>query len=266
MQVVPSNESFTITKNRRRTTARDAGWSGCPYDQYPKFGQYITIVSKPIASPLQHLYVYFFWFFAVMVAYYLFTFVISLSCYPLARYTTIPAVIFLCFSGVGVSYLLDRYFTQAKRRLASLFIAATILIPIALGFFSHPSENAIAEKLRAISPLTNPPTYYFDFVADCRKTLADGSRLLLDTRNYNHRLLYLDLYEYHNQIDYYWPSTDSLLGFIERTHPPLLVRTDLPRPDKPIFDTANGSVSITAGGVKYHLLARQGIYCLYATQ
>jgi hypothetical protein len=206
----------------------------------------------------------FFWLFAVMVAYYLFTFVISLSCYPLARYTTIPAVIFLCFSGVGVSHLLDRYFTQAKHRLAPLLIAATLLVPIGLGFFSHPSENAIAEKLRAISPVTNPPTYYFDFVDDCRKTLADGSRLLLDTRNYNHRLLYLDLYQYRDQIDYYWPSTDSLLSFIGATHPPFVVRTDFPRPDKPIFDTANGSASITVTGVKYHLLARRGIYCLYA--
>ena len=206
----------------------------------------------------------FVWLFAVTVAYYLLTFVISLSYYPLARYTTIPAVIFLCFSGVGVSYLLDRYFTQAKRRLAPLFIAATILVPVGLGFFSRPSENAIAEKLRAISPLTNPPTYYFDFVDDCRKTLADGSRLLLDTRNYNHRLLYLDLYQYRDQIDYYWPSTDSLLNFIGMTHPPFVVRTDFPRPDKPIFDTANGSASIIATGVRYHLLARRGIYCLYA--
>ena len=206
----------------------------------------------------------FFWLLAVMVVYYLLTFVVSLSRYPLARFTTIPAIIFLCFSGIGFSYLLDRYSTQAKRRLALLFIAATVLVPIGLGFFSHPSENAIAEKLRAISPVTNPPTYYFDFVADCRKTLAGGSRMLLDTRNYNHRLLYLDLYQYRDQIDYYWPSTDSLLSFISTTHPQFVIRTDLPRPDKPIFDTASGSASITATGVTYHLLARRGIYCLYA--
>jgi len=206
----------------------------------------------------------FFWLISVMVAYYLLTFVISLSRYPLARFTTIPAVLFLCYSGVGVSYLLDRYFMRARRRLIPLFIAATILVPIGLAFFSHPSEDAIAEKLRAISPLTNPPAYYFDFVDDCRETLADGSRLLLDTRNYNHRLLYLDLYQYRDQIDYYWPSTDSLLRFIGAAHPPFVVRTDYPRPEKPIFDTANGSATITAAGVKYHLLARRGIYCLYA--
>ena len=159
-------------------------------------------------------------------------------------------------------YVLERWPTF--RRLIPVLALITILVPVGLGFFSRPSENGIAEKLRAISPVTNPPTYYFDFVDDCRKTLADGSRLLLDTRNYNHRLLYLDLYRYHDQIDYYWPSTDSLLSFIGTTHPPFVVRTDFPRPDKPIFDAANGSVSISAAGVKYHLLARRGIYCLYA--
>lgn len=202
-----------------------------------------------------------FWVFAVMIFYYLQTFVITLSRYPLARFTTIPAILFICFSGVGVVHVLERWPTF--RRVIPVLAMITVLVPVGLGFFSHPSENAIAEKLRAVSPMTNPPTYYFDFVADCRKTLAGGSRLLLDTRNYNHRLLYLDLYQYRDQIDYYWPSTDSLLSFIGVTHPPFVVRTDFPRPDKPIFDTANGSVSITATGVKYHLLARRGIYCLY---
>jgi hypothetical protein len=206
----------------------------------------------------------FFWLLAVMVVYYLLTFVISLSRYPLARFTTIPAVIFLCFSGVGMVYVLERW--PIFRRVIPVLALITILVPIGLGFFSHPSENAIAEKLRAISPVTNPPTYYFDFVDDCRKTLASGNRLLLDARNYNHRLLYLDLYQYRDQIDYYWPSTDSLLSFIGATHPPFVVRTDFPRPDKPIFDTANGSASIAAAGLEYHLLARRGIYCLYATE
>jgi hypothetical protein len=206
----------------------------------------------------------FFWLFAVMVVYYLLTFVISLSRYPLARFTTIPTVFFLCFSGVGFVFVMDHLQAVWRRRLIPALALITILVPIGLSFFSHPSENAIAEKLRAISPVTNPPTYYFDFVDDCRKTLASGSRLLLDVRNYNHRLLYLDLYRYRDRIDYYWLSTDSILSFIDTTHPAFVVRTDFPRPDKPIFDNANGSASITATGVKYHLLARRGIYCLYA--
>lgn len=206
----------------------------------------------------------FFWLFAVMVAYYLLTFVISLSRYPLARFTTIPTVIFLCFSGMGFVFAMDLLPPVWRRRVIRVLALITILFPIGLGFFSHPSENLIAEKLRAISPVTNPPTYYFEFVDDCRKALAGGGRLLLDERNYNHRLLYLDLYQYRDRIDYYWPSTDSLLSFIRTMHPPFVVRTDFPRPDKPIFDIANGSASITATGVKYHLLARRGIYCLYA--
>jgi hypothetical protein len=169
----------------------------------------------------------FFWLFAVMVAYYLLTFVISLSRYPLARFTTIPTILFICFSGVGIVYVLERWPTF--RRVIPVLALIMILVPVGLGYFSRPSENAIAEKLRAVSPVTNPPTYYFDFVDDCRKTLAGGSRMLLDTRNYNHRLLYLDLYQYCNQIDYYWPSTDSLLSFIGATHPPFVVRTDFPR-------------------------------------
>jgi 4-amino-4-deoxy-L-arabinose transferase-like glycosyltransferase len=205
-----------------------------------------------------------FWVFAVMVFYYLQTFVITLSRYPLARFTTIPTILFICFSGVGFAFVMDRLPEVWRRRVIPVLALITILVPIGLGFFSRPSDNGIAEKLRAISPVTNPPTYYFDFVDDCRKTIADGGRLLLDTRNYNHRLLYLDLYRYHEQIDYFWPSTDSLLSFIGTARPPFVVRTDFPRPDKPTFDTANGSDSITAAGVKYHLLARRGIYCLYA--
>ncbi len=222
------------------------------------FGFYRSVRSKGFSV--------FFWLFAVMIIYYLLTFVISLSRYPLARFATIPAIIFLCFSGAGASYLLDRYSTKTKRRWASLLIVVTILIPVGLGFFSRPSENGIAEKLRAISPVTNPPTYYFEFANDCRQTLAQGNRLLLDTRNYNHRLLYLDLYRYSGQIDYYWPSTDSLLSFISNTRPPFVVRTDFPRPDKPIFDTANGSASVIAAGVDYRLLIHRGIYCLYTTE
>ncbi len=205
-----------------------------------------------------------FWMFVVMVFYYLLTFVITLSRYPLARFTTIPTILFTCYSGVGVVFMLDRLPEIWRRRVIPVLALITILVPVGLGFFSHPSENAIAEKLRAISPVTNPPTYYFDFVDDCRKTLADGSRLLLDVRNYNHRLLYLDLYQYRDQIDYYWPSTDSLLSFIGERHPPFVVRTDFPRPDKPIFDTPNGSTTATVSCVNYHLVVRKGIYCLYA--
>jgi 4-amino-4-deoxy-L-arabinose transferase-like glycosyltransferase len=205
-----------------------------------------------------------FWLFVVMVCYYLQTFVITLSRYPLARFTTIPTILFICFSGLGVVYLLERW--PKCRRVMPVIAMITILVPVGLGFFSRPSENGIAEKLRAVSPVTNPPHYYFDFVVDCRKALASGNRLLLDTRNYNHRLLYLDLYQFHDQIDYFWPSTDSLLSFIGATHPTFVVRTDSPRPDKPIFDTPNGPDSISAAGVKYHLNARRGIYCLYVAE
>ncbi len=205
-----------------------------------------------------------FWLFAVMIFYYLLTFVITLSRYPLARFTTIPTILFVCFSGVGVAFVLDHIPNSWRRRVIPALTLMMILVPVGLGFFSRPSENAIAEKLRAISPVTNPPTYYFDFVNDCRRTLAGGDRLLLDTRNYNHRLLYLDLYDYRDQIDYFWTSTDSLLSFVSLTHPPFMVRTDFPRPDKQIFDAPNGSATVVAAGVGYHLVSRRGIYCLYA--
>ena len=128
-----------------------------------------------------------FWVFAVMIFYYLQTFVITLSRYPLARFTTIHTILFICFSGVGVVYLLERW--PKFRRVMPLLALITILVPVGLGFFSRPSENGIAEKLRAVSPVTNPPQYYFDFVNDCHRALTSGGRMLLDTRNYNHRLL-----------------------------------------------------------------------------
>ncbi|MBK7092871.1 MAG: glycosyltransferase family 39 protein [bacterium] len=49
-----------------------------------------------------------FWLLNAMVIYYLVTFVLTLARYPLARFVTLPTVLFLCFSGIGVSFLVDR--------------------------------------------------------------------------------------------------------------------------------------------------------------
>ncbi|MBK7092870.1 MAG: hypothetical protein IPH59_14320 [bacterium] len=138
-----------------------------------------------------------------------------------------------------------------------------IATPVILGFFSRPSENAIAEKLRAVSPLTNPPDFYFETLRECEVLLRSGERLVLDTRNYYHRLLYLDLYDYSDSIDCNWPSPDSLLSFIRSRQPDYLLRADYPNTDKGVFDTRCGSEFTNSGGVLYRLRHRAGVYAIY---
>ena len=204
-----------------------------------------------------------FWLLVAIVAYYLVTFVFTLARYPLARFITLPTIFFVCFSGVGVSYLLDKLSQSARRILIPAAVALTVLTPIALGFFSRPSENAIADKLRVVGPLTNPPHYYFETLAHCEALLSAGNRLVLDTRNYHHRVLFLDLYAHRSQIDYDWPTPDSLLAFIKNVRPQYIVRADYPYNDKPVFDTRCGSNYTNAGGVLYRLQFRAGVFAVY---
>jgi 4-amino-4-deoxy-L-arabinose transferase-like glycosyltransferase len=204
-----------------------------------------------------------FWLLMAMVVYYLITFVFTLARYPLARFVTLPTVLFLCFSGVGASYLIDRLSPSVRHLLLPIAIGLMVATPVILAFFSHPSENAIAEKLRAISPLTNPPEYYFQTLAECEALLSSGNRLVLDTHNYNQRLLYLDLYEYTDSIDYDWPSQDSLLAFIQARKPLYIVRADYPKTDDTVFDARCGSDSTKAGMLLYRLRFRSGVYAVY---
>ena len=204
-----------------------------------------------------------FWLLAAMIIYYLITFVFTLARYPLARFVTLPTILFACFSGVGVSYLLDRISPSVRKLLIPIAMVLMVATPVFLGFFSRPSENAIAEKLRAISPLSNPPHYFFETLSECKQLLADGSRILLDTRNFNQRLLYLDLYDDRGQIDYGWPSPDSMLAFIKAEKPQFVVRADYPSTDNAVFDTRSGSEITSAGDVLYHLRFRAGVFAIY---
>ncbi len=203
------------------------------------------------------------WLLIAFTVYYLMTFVITLSRFPLARFITIPTVLLTCFSGVGIVYWLDRSSPATKRWIIPLALIMAVALPVGLGFFSKPSENWAAEKLRAISPLTNPPDYYFETLAECEKYLEAGKRLVLDTRNYNHRLLFVDLIHYSNQIDYKWPSGDSLVNFVRSRQPELILRATYPRLDRTIFEGPVGAQVTEVGGVPYRLTFISGIYSLY---
>lgn len=204
-----------------------------------------------------------FWLLTAMVIYYLVTFVFTLARYPLARFVTLPTVLFLCFSGVGASLLVDRLSQRTRRFIIPIVILMMITTPVILGLFSRPSDNAIAEKLRAVSPLTNPPHFYFETLRECEVLLLSGERLVLDTRNYYHRLLYLDLYDYSDSIDYNWPSPDSLLSFIKTRQPNYILRADYPKTDVDVFDSRCGSEYTNSGGVLYRLSHRAGVYAIY---
>ncbi len=204
-----------------------------------------------------------FWLLVAMIIYYLITFVFTLARYPLARFVTLPTILFVCFSGVGATYLLDRLSPSIRKLFIPIAIMLMVATPVILGFFSRPSENAVAEKLRAISPLSNPPHYFFETLSECEQLLAGGNRILLDTRNFNQRLLYLDLYDYRDQIDCDWPLPDSMLAFIKDEKPQFVVRADHPKTDKTVFDTRSGSETTNAGGVVYRLRFRAGVFAIY---
>lgn len=204
-----------------------------------------------------------FWLFVASVGYYYVTFVFTFARYPLARFITIPVVLFACFSGLGVVQWLDRESSRWKSLGIAAAFVLLLAVPITLSFFSQPSSNAIAEKLRAVSPLTNPPDYYGITVSECSRLLNNGSRLVLDNRNFNQRLLYLDLYRHHSQIDARWITQDSLRQFINSHQPPIIVRADYPKTDNEIFDKPCGSEIISANGLNYRMTFRSGIYAIY---
>ena len=93
--------------------------------------------------------------------------------------------------------------------------------------------------------------------------MQSGNRLVLDTRNYNHRLLYLDLWEYADQIDPKWSSADSLRQFILSNRPRFVLRADFPQTDQAVFDATCGNLSANVGEVRYRLGKRLGIYGIY---
>ena len=205
-----------------------------------------------------------FWLLTAFTVYYLVTFVLTLSRFPLARFITLPTIFLSCFSGVGIVYWLDKATESVKRRVIPIALAFAIVTPVGLSFFSKPSENWLAEKLRAVSPLTNPPDYYFETLTECERLLQEDSQLVLDTRNYNHRLLYIDLYDYNEQIKWKWPSGDSIESFVQQHQPELILRAKFPRLDKSIFDTPFDSDSAAVGGVPYRLAFSSGIYNIYS--
>lgn len=206
------------------------------------------------------------WLLIAFTVYYLMTFVVTLSRFPLARFITLPTILLTCFSGIGIVYWLDRYSMAAKRWIIPISLILAVALPVGLGFFSKPSENWTAEKLRAISPITNPPDYYFETLTQCEKYLETGRRLVLDTRNYNHRLLFVDLIHYSSQIDYRWPSGDSLVNFVRFRQPELILRTKYPRLDRSIFSAPFGAQVDTVGSLPYRLEFSSGIYSIYSRE
>ncbi len=205
----------------------------------------------------------FFWLLAAFVVYYLLTFVFSLSRYPLARFTTLGVVLWLCFAGAGLAYFVDRLSSGLRRIVMLLLVGITVVTPIGLSFFSHPSDNPIAEKLRAVSPLTNPPAYFAETSGYCKTILAQGERLVLDTRNYNDRLLYIDLYRYSKQINYFWPDNDSFAQYVRQVVPEHVLYTDYPANNHGVFTRSDKGDSALIAGVPYLRERTFGIYTLY---
>ncbi len=203
------------------------------------------------------------WLLAAAILYYFITFVFTMARYPLARFLTIPAALLVCFSGPGTVSLIDKLSLRSRRRVVASCFLLLLAFPIALSPFARPSENYVAEKLRAVSPLTMPPKSYSETLQECRRLLESGERLVVDVRNYFQRLMYLDLYKYASQIDHSWPSADSLGWFIHSTRPRFVLRTDYPRTDTSVFFGASGDMFILAGEQTYRLKHRSGVFAIY---
>jgi hypothetical protein len=146
------------------------------------------------------------------------------------------------------------------RLVLPLLIVVSLLNVVGLSFFSHPAEG-IKEKLRAISPLTNPPEYFTETESYCDQLLADGHTLVVDVRNYNDRLLYLSLYQHRSQVEEWWADNEALASYIVNNSPEFVLHTAYPRNNHDLFEIDGDSALIA--GRPYTAEQRFGIFTLY---
>jgi hypothetical protein len=133
---------------------------------------------------------------------------------------------------------------------------------VVLSFFSHPSSNDIEEKLRAVSPLTNPPEYFCQTISYCDSLLAAENDLVVDCRNYNDRLLYLSLYRYYDHVYQNWQDNNELADFVRNKHPDFVLYTKYPRNNHELFDFTSIPNQVTVAGMPYREEAKFGIFTI----
>lgn len=203
--------------------------------------------------------------FGIYLVFHLVVFVFSFERYPLARFMTIPAALFLAFTGAGIVALSARLMKKAARALTIILVVCAVVNVIGLSFFSQPSDNGIAEKLRAVSPLTNPPDYFLETASFCTNALVDNpaAQLVVDHRNFNDRLLYLDLYGHRRQIHVAWSSNEQLARFIKSQQPRYVLHTRYPRNNHELFELTSDGRRALIAEQPYHRLFTSGIFTVY---
>lgn len=216
-------------------------------------------VWKTLRSNPGNLFLLALWLYVV---FYLVTFVFSFERFPLARFTVIPGAFLLCFSGVGLMWIADRLKGRATGILKATAIAFPIVSVIVLGQFSQPSANSLKEKLRAVSPTTQPPDYFHQTASFFNERLAGGQVLALDCRNYNDRLLYLHLWIHHDRIQFRWSDTDSLAAFVESTMPDFVLHTAVPNRNHELFRPGIDGPLTSIAGIPYKIVDRYGIFTI----
>ena len=87
--------------------------------------------------------------------------------------------------------------------------------------------------------------------------------MVLDTRNYNDRLLYLDLYPYRRQVSHLWQDNKELGSFIQSQRPLYVLHTRYPRNNHDLFSITEGGNTAQVAGVDYVLEAAFGIFTVY---
>jgi hypothetical protein len=141
-----------------------------------------------------------------------------------------------------------------------------LTIPLAnvvvLSFYSQPSENDIEEKLRAVSPVSRPPDYFSQTVEYADSLLTAGNDMLLDARNYNDRLLYLSLYQHRSRLYEEWKNNDHLAAFVRDERPNIVIYTEYPSVNHPLFRFVPNSHLVRVAGVMYEKSYQSGIYSL----
>ena len=196
----------------------------------------------------------------LFILFHIVVFVLSVQPYPLARFVTLPGAMLFAFVGYGVVWLQQRLKPTLARLVLPLLIVVSLLNVVGLSFFSHPAES-IREKLRAISPLTNPSEYFIEAENYCEHILAEGHTLVVDVRNYHDRLLYLSLYRYRAQIEELWTDNEELASYIGSNSPEYILHTAYPRNNHELFEIEGDNALIA--GQPYLAEQRFGIFTLY---
>jgi hypothetical protein len=201
--------------------------------------------------------------FELYLVYYFATFVFSFQRFPLARFTILPGAFLLCFAGVGIVRLDEALSEKWRSFLKAMALVVPLISILILGQFPQPSPTDWKEKLRAVSPITKPPEYFPKMASAINQRLTTGQTLVLDSRNFNDRLLYLDLWKHYDHVYCSWPGTESLAGFIRNERPALVLYTSTPNRNHELFtDTGDGD-SVRIAGIRYRKTETWGIFTLY---